>query len=106
MLKPADIDSLFDNFGEILTPSEVATTIRASDSYICELINNGVLPCFRIGAHYRLLKRDVVEYFIHSVEAQDYLGPPAVRAHIDPPEQAPQDSGPKRQPRRAVSPKL
>jgi len=62
MLKPAEVDYLFEKFGEVLTPTEVATTIRASDSFIHSIINDGKLPCYRVGVHFRVLKPDVVSY--------------------------------------------
>lgn len=70
MLKPAEVDYLFEKFGEVLTPTEVATTIRASDSFVCSLINSGKLPCYRVGVHFRVLKPDIVSYLKASVEQQ------------------------------------
>jgi excisionase family DNA binding protein len=69
MLKPADIDSLFINLGEVLTPLEVANAVRASDSFVCDLINGGELPCFLVGSHFRVLKPDVVADFKSTVAA-------------------------------------
>jgi len=59
-MKAAELEKLFARFGEVMIPSEVATTIRCSDSHVYELIYRGDLPCFCIGRHYRLLKTDVI----------------------------------------------
>lgn len=59
-MKPANMDYLFEPFGEVMTPDEVCKTIRASVSYVHGLIERGDLPCFRVGRQYRVLKRDVL----------------------------------------------
>jgi len=51
---------LFDPAPGVLTPSEISTIIRASESYLYRLIMEGRLPCFCIGTHYRVLKQDVI----------------------------------------------
>lgn len=66
-MKPADISYLFDKFGEVLTCSEVATTIRSSESHIYDLIAEGELPCYCVGRQYRVLKRDVLNCLRRSV---------------------------------------
>lgn len=55
-MKVADLHSLFEASPEVLTPGEVSRLIRASG-----LIADGRLPCFCVGVHYRVLKRDVVQ---------------------------------------------
>lgn len=59
-MKFVDLHSLFEASPEVLTPSEVSRLIRASESYLYRLIAERRLPCFCIGVHYRILKRDVV----------------------------------------------
>ena len=59
-MKAAELDILFARFGEVMTPSEVATTVRCSDSHIYELLGRGDLHCFCVGRHYRVRKTDVI----------------------------------------------
>lgn len=59
-MKFADLHSLFEASPEVLTPGEVSRLIRASEPHLYRLISEGRLPCFHIGVHYRVLKRDVV----------------------------------------------
>ena len=59
-MKCADLHSLFEASSEVMTPGEVASVIRASESYLCRLIAGDCLPCFCIGGHYRILKRDII----------------------------------------------
>lgn len=59
-MKCSDLKSLFETAPEVMTPGEVGAIIRASESHLYRLIARGRLPCFCIGVHYRLLKRDVI----------------------------------------------
>lgn len=60
-MKFADLHSLFEASPEVLTPGEVSRLIRASESHLYRLIAEGRLPCFCVGVHYRVLKRDVIQ---------------------------------------------
>lgn len=62
-MKAAELDSLFARYGEVMTPFEIATTVRCSDSHIYELLCRGDLPCFCVGRHYRILKTDAISFF-------------------------------------------
>lgn len=62
-MKAAELDSLFARYGEVMTPFEIATTVRCSDSHIYELLTRGDLPCFCVGRHYRILKTDAISCF-------------------------------------------
>lgn len=59
-MKTANLDYLFNQFGEVLTVKEVASTIRASESHVLRMIHSDELPCFQVGRHYRILKPDAV----------------------------------------------
>ena len=75
-MKFADLHSLFEASPEVLTPGEVSRLIRASESHLYRLIAEGRLPCFRIGAHYRILKRDVVQCLEEETRAVRRTRPP------------------------------
>ena len=59
-MKCADVRSLFENSPEVLTPGEVSALVRGSESTLYRLVAAGRLPCFCVGSHYRVLKRDVI----------------------------------------------
>lgn len=59
-MKCTDLHGLFEALPEVLTTGEVCTVIRASESHLLRLIAQGRLPCFCIGAHYRMCKQDVI----------------------------------------------
>lgn len=59
-MKCADLQSLFTTAPQVMTPGEVSAIIRASDSHLYRLIAQERLPCFCVGTHYRLLKKDVI----------------------------------------------
>ena len=60
MKKYANLDLLFEKHNEVMTVRELAQTLRCSDSHILDVIHSGELPCFRIGRHYRVCKKDVL----------------------------------------------
>ena len=75
-MKFADLHSLFEAPPGVLTPGEVSRLIRASESYLYRLIAEERLPCFRIGVHYRILKRDVVRCLEEETYIDRHTHPP------------------------------
>ena len=61
-MKVANITPLFQSYPDVMTVSEVAKTVRCSDSYILDLLHKDVIACFLVGRQYRLLKADVIAY--------------------------------------------
>lgn len=59
-MKCPDLHPLFEALPEVLTPGEISSIIRASESHLYRLIAEGRLPCFCVGTHYRILKEDVI----------------------------------------------